>query len=72
MSTNNWKSLVYKEKEVEYRLKVLPRGKVLKRDHYTCQSCRQRLPAYACQKPAAAFWHYPGGTSGDWHLHFHQ
>ena len=47
MSENNWKSRVYKEKEVEYQLKVLPRGKVLKRDHYTCQSCRQRLPAYA-------------------------
>lgn len=44
---DNWKNKVYKGKEVDFRLLVLPRGKILKRDHYTCQSCRQRLPAYA-------------------------
>lgn len=42
----DWRSSVYKEKQVDYRLMILPRGKVLKRDHYTCQSCRQRLNAF--------------------------
>lgn len=42
---SNWERKVYKPKDVDYQLRVLPRGKVLQRDKYTCQSCRKRLAA---------------------------
>lgn len=44
-----WEEKVYKSKEVDYRLTTLPRHKVLKRDKYTCQSCRKRLTASELQ-----------------------
>ena len=40
-----WREKVYRTREVDYRLKTLPRSRVLKRDKYTCQSCRKRRPS---------------------------
>jgi len=43
--TGQWQGKVYRPREVDYKLKTLPRSKVLKRDNYVCQSCRKRYKA---------------------------
>ena len=42
MLIREWRKKVYKTKKVDPRLMTLPRSRVMKRDDYTCQSCRKR------------------------------
>lgn len=44
---NEWESRVYKPPDIDPLLAAMPRGQILKRDNYTCQSCRKRL--LSCQ-----------------------
>lgn len=46
--TKEWIEKVYHEKNVDYKLQIVPTRKVKGRDKRTCQSCRKRLASNQC------------------------